>query len=146
MSRSSVIVTALFMGAAVLAPAAAQAVCVRPWATLKLTAPTLAQLDDLLGDAGCSDDLLAYAGTQHTEESILFLRAVMGGQDKRTIYTKYIPAGAPSQINIPDTTRAPLVAVATRRNWARLDFSQAVNDIRALVARDILRRYYASKP
>ena len=139
-------VAAVVLGAAGLAPLAAQAACHKPWAAWKAAPATPGQLDELLADAGCSDDLLAYAREGYNGENILFLRAVAGGQDKKAIYNKYIAPNAPSSINIAGPTRAALTAVAVRGNWERLNFTQAVAEIRALVLRDTLIRYYNSKP
>jgi hypothetical protein len=102
-----------------------------------------ALVSKMLQDKSCTADLQAFTKTEHTDENIEFLLAVMGRKDKKMVYEKFISEKAAHQVNISSKERGVLDALAKAAKYKEMDFTDAHNTIRETVASDIGKRYVA---
>jgi hypothetical protein len=68
-------------------------------------------------------------------------KANVMAQMKKLIYERHVPQGAPKEINIPATMRAPLVALAGASNFLAMDFTDARDELSKLVGQDGFPRF-----
>ena len=111
---------------------------------IKARKPSGAQLDALLKEP-YQTELLKYSKSHHNAESLLFLLDVAGGKDKKAIYNRYIDPNGSAPVNIPNRVKAPLDAQAAAKKWERLDFSEAVKEIRGLSINEISTPFLNTK-
>lgn len=91
--------------------------------------------------------LMDWLTTEHSEENLKFILAVKPNPKAvaaRKIYLQYIKQGAPDQINLPNGTRVYYDKLDAAGSWTSPDWKKAVEDIKALIRRDSIKRMMIS--
>ena len=85
-------------------------------------------------------DFKAFVQKEHSEENLNFLLEAPKGDHKK-IYDTYISSSGSHAVNLPAETKKVLDGQAVKKEFAKMNFTTAMGDIKKMVANDTMERF-----